>query len=722
METSAPKRRKTSPTSNVPVSSGSDSHSSDRASTRSTSTRPPPRARRASFASPTKASLARSNPDILERRNASRAASQTGAPTDEQPASAESNDNGNGEGDGDGDEDEDENEDEELTAQLEGASEHRPTSDPVEPEPGPGPEITEPRSPIQRPMGGMGARPRRSLNKPSPRPLPPPSAHEEELLDPFKGRVLRRSPPRGVLPAHEPEEPELPPTPTQKGISDPAAASTSPLGIHNTPSKRPRRSRALADKLRSGSSPLKQPPLRPLDLAKGKPSSSQTLAQTSRTTSKGAEKATSGTQQQSQHRKQQEVSLETPHLGRGLKEPDPFAEKKALRDSLQVEVAQLVADLDVARRENDRLHSLQEVRRSPVPQEPQDKDALFDLLRRHALPPEKERPPEPSQLWLEAALDPMAFLPFGNPTASLPNPFQRPEKAPEDQPEPTSHHPVSLTADEELPYLQLFTPLTFTSSTTLLPHNPEADGDGEEHAPIIQRHSMSVSSSPRGLFAARIDMLVNTRTLTISDLSVPKLDPAAATELGPFVRKILDTDAAPVSALRRNVSVLTWAMAEWTRLASKRARFWCLVNRELGTREGILESVRDMRRARKRRRRVESEPEESGDEGEREKRGFRRADFLPFLGRTSLDLDLGRNGQGDQGLGLRVEWKIGFDWTGEGNSTIGVLVQAPGKWHSRDDRGSLVGMPELFNRLVQDGGEPLDALKTVVALLVGEGK
>lgn len=37
-----------------------------------------------------------------------------------------------------------------------------------------------------------------------------------------------------------------------------------------------------------------------------------------------------------------------------------------------------------------------------------------------------------------------------------------------------------------------------------------------------------------------------------------------------------------------------------------------------------------------------------------------------------------------------------------------------------DDRRSLVGLPRLFDKLVQGGEDPLTAVKTVVALLAGE--
>jgi hypothetical protein len=41
--------------------------------------------------------------------------------------------------------------------------------------------------------------------------------------------------------------------------------------------------------------------------------------------------------------------------------------------------------------------------------------------------------------------------------------------------------------------------------------------------------------------------------------------------------------------------------------------------------------------------------------------------------------------------------------------------------HGHDDRGSLTKIPGVFDKLVQENSDPLDAVRTVVALVVGEG-
>ncbi|OTA56602.1 hypothetical protein K449DRAFT_375358 [Hypoxylon sp. EC38] len=550
----------------------------------------------------------------------------------------------------------------------------------------------------------MASKPRRTPNKPSPRPLPPPSAEEEELINPFRGQALRRSPPPG---APESEEPELPPTPTEKGISNPTSINTSPMGIHNTPTKRPRRSRALAERIKS--SPLKQPPIFPVDTARGstrEESPSLTAKRTLRAKPQGRKKKRKF------------------HPARNVQEPDPLAEKRALRDSLSAKVTQLKSDLELATRENTRLHQLHQTRRdSSASKGPENKGALMDLLCRHVLPPEKDVPPNPSQDWFDAALNPISFLPFGKTNTSLPPLFAPRQENIEEQSEkpPVSHEPVSMMAEEELPYLQVFTPLSFTSAISIIPRDDLAN-----LGPVLQKHVISASSTPPGLFAAKVEMIVNTKSLSVAELRVPRLEPAAVSELGPFVEKIIQ--GASTSALTRNVSVMTWAMSEWVRIATRRARFWCTIERDLGSSESLIKCARRMRNGTKKKgpgRRALTEDSDDDDENQlqtqADKTRFTKADILPHLGRTSLDMELSGINDTEEAPSLRIQWRIEFDWTGEAQSKIGLLLEAPAKWHGHDTRGSLTSIPSIFDKLIQENRDPMEALRTVVTLLVGEG-
>ncbi|KAL2126177.1 hypothetical protein VTI74DRAFT_1549 [Chaetomium olivicolor] len=294
-----------------------------------------------------------------------------------------------------------------------------------------------------------------------------------------------------------------------------------------------------------------------------------------------------------------------------------------------------------------------------------------------------------------------------------------------------------MSTSEALPYLQLLTPLTFTSHVAPLPSN-------DPDAPLLQQHTITAfSTSPRGLFSARLEMTVNTKTMAIADLSVPKLDPAAEAELRPFIDRIVgkgdcgDDGRAvlPSSGLYHNVSVLTWAMGEWLSVAVRRARAWWALEREVGEKEGLRALVRRLRAGKQgsgkrrgaRQRRDSDEDESEGEEEEegqeREEGKCGKADLLRFMGRTCIDLEVPVLDDAEGKVsGLRVQWRIVFDWTGEARSEVGVLIGLPGKWHKHDERGQLSGLPKLFDELVQGGEDPLDAVRTIVCLMAGEQK
>ncbi|KAK0743014.1 hypothetical protein B0T18DRAFT_447834 [Schizothecium vesticola] len=664
MDTSAPKRRRTSPQSSIPVQPEAEAEAHDAPSNPTTGSPPPDRAtaakKRPSFASPTKASLERHNPEILRRRGSPPKPSRS----DKNTALAASRPTSRGSISGPAPRDGS------LGQQTaESASRKGKGLD------APGGEESFLRSPARRPAASA-----RPSGIPKPRPLPPPGPEDDdEILNPFARRGLRRSPNPGApaveptIPEPEPE-PELPPTPEHP---DPVV-STPPSGIHNTPSRRPRRSKALAERLKS-SSPLKnvasspdQPPsLPPKFRLPTKPSKLSQAVHADVT-----------------------PTPTTTEL-RGLQPHDPDAPKKKHHDTLLAEIAALEADLVLASAENERLR--QSHLSKTVPPPPPNSHAILSLLARHALPPSHDEPPTPSpDAWL---LDPLSFLPFTKPT-----PFP-PSTSPDPLPPPTSHHPLPLPAPAALPFLQVFSPLSFTSAISPLP-----DTD-----PLLQQHTIT-ATAPRGLFAARVEMTVNTRTSAIVDLSVPRLDPAARAELGAFVEGITTAAAAGgSSATTNNVSVLMWAMGEWVRLATERARVWGVLEGELaGGGEGLRGMVRGMRRRKGKRR-----GKEDGEEGEEQGKGG--VDLLPFMGRTSAEYEVPVLAAEDgERSTLRVQWRTRFDWTGEGRNEIGVLVGVPGRWHKSDDRGRLAGISGLFNELIEGGEDPLTAVRTVACLLAGE--
>lgn len=506
-------------------------------------------------------------------------------------------------------------------------------------------------------------------------------------MNPFAGRALPRSPMRSSVlpPVAAQEEPELPPTPQHP---DPVV-STPPSGIHNTPSKR-RRPGHTTDAPARSTSPSKGPsqheqgpaqapaPSAPPQKESQKPMTLRFARRGSPVRIVEQELPPVQKEKEEQARPKSEFAPWT-HPRRSIR-LNPHAEKESERDALLKDVAQLEADLELATRENERAAQ-------GLPSSANRNDVL-GLLRRHLLPAGSTEPEADSKAaWVEAAMNPIALLGFnGASSLLLPPPIPQEEKK-EDEAPPVSHHPIHMTASEELPYLQVFTPLVFTSKITLVAPSPDNEG-----APTLQKHAIHVrSATPPGLFVAQLEMTVNTRTLAVSGLTVPRLDPAAAGELTPFIDSVCSPQAPYHSALTRNVSVLAWALAEWYRVALKRAKFWHALEGQLGpqAKDGLGEVVRAMRTKKKRRRRAHQQAEDSDAGGSTEPAEpvsldgmlLAKADLLPHMGRTSMDLEVPSFAEGADGATseLRVSWGIQFDWTGEARSNLGVDIGVPGK-------------------------------------------
>lgn len=690
MESSAPKRRKTSPSSSVPVESTTPPDAPPTQQDQQPQSSPSRSAQRPSFASPTKSSLARHNPDVLARTQEASASRRRLRSDDDLPASQPNLDDDDGAEVASA-----------LTAQLEHHSEGDGTaSSPAAELPAaqtrspsdPAPARSDVQRSTSRRIGGniFGVQPpRRTPTRPQPRPLPPPGPeNEEDILNPFGGRGLHRSPllNTGVLPAVVQQEPELPPTPEHP---DPVV-STPPSGIHNTPSKR-RRSEGER-RLQSSPSrhPLAQelaPELAPERARKKSPERSpQKISQKA----KGKRRALAAVEPFSQAQpapQAERPQSEKPksefapgtHPRRSVRLRGPDWEKRQERDALMRQVMQLETDLELATETN------REAARGASSSS--DNVALLDLLRRHLLSGGKEPEPDPSAEWLETVTNPIAMLGFnGSLTAKLPPflPQEGVEKKPEQK--PISHHPIPMTASEELPYLQVFSPLTYTSTVATIP--PSAD---EPEQPTFQKHTISVHSAvPLGLFAARIEMVVNMRSLAVVSLSVPRLDPAAIDELQPFLDSITSIQGPYHPALTRNVSVACWALSEWYRVALKRAKFWHALEKQLGPesdKSGLVELGQALRERKKRRYRKKGRDTDAETNSSSAQDAPGGSDVMvasssalaPHMGRTAMDFEVPVLADGGAVSELRVTWKVDFDWTGEARNKLGVEVGVPGK-------------------------------------------
>ncbi|KPM37946.1 hypothetical protein AK830_g8647 [Neonectria ditissima] len=653
MEESAPKRRRTSPRTSLGIDAPSTTPPSPDQSTTA-------RRKRPSFASPTKASLARHNPEVLERR---RSASPQKSPEVRSFAQRLE------------DETVEQSPSELLALRLANSvlvSDAGRTDDAV-PTPDTG------RS-VRRAGGSMAAAARRTPNRPNPRPLPPPGSDEEEA-NPFLGKVLRRSPPPDALglpaasipqPEPEPEipEPELPPS-----VPD-VVSSTPPRGIHSSPLRWREKSHPKP------SSPLKKPAARP-----EKPS-----FPTKAVRHPPAERA------DARETAPDEDMTTNPRRTRAF---DPHATKNEEKRALQKEIEQLKKDLETAQKENERIRLMQQSGRVLASANPK---SIVDLMQRQHRASDSLSQLTASQKLVKMALNPIGLLPFGKPPQPA-APMPAPPINSDENLYIKSHHPVLMTAEEELPYLELFSPFSLTSSISALPQEP--------NQPLRQMHSITLRSreSP-GLFTARIEMTVNAMDLSILDLKVAALEPAAKAELGPFIDKICNGECN--RTMQRNVGILSWAMGEWIRVALERAAFWCQLEERLGSKDAVLEAAEKMR-ARKSRRRKSDDEEEETPEG---RKALQKADIIRYLGQQWFEVSIPHDDT--LGSAVRFEWKTGFDWTGEAQSKLGVMIGVPGKWHQMDERGALGRIPKLFAELVDGGEKPETAVQTIVALVAGE--
>ena len=493
------------------------------------------------------------------------------------------------------------------------------------------------------------ARPRRSPTKPVlfTRPLPPPAPEgEEELVDPFKRRPrIRRS---NV--AEEPvEEPELPPTPSQLGIADPTV-TTPPRGIHSSSSPTKRRLANRDRRIRA--IPMKKSPLKKQFV----PSPVQEQEEVEGDDNE----AINALANPQRAEKGKEVEVET-HPARGVPSDEEIRGMEEYLETLRTEEENLWSDLQmISGLGKEWAMQAQAAKLIPfIKKHPR-------LIRLPDLPDATSSVQDEIDALLRGAMNPSALLPFSKPTTELTTTTSKTTSNTGEKSLPASHLPVSMTAQEELPYLQIFSPLAFTSHNT-----PLTTADMESN---IQRHDISIRAldAPH-LFSARLTMIVDLSDFSITDLKVPRLDPNAQRELGPFIEDVLTrTDRA----IARNVSLITWAMGEWYRLAVKRAQFWRSLAREFEDAKRLDAHAEKIwkNRARQYNREV---GETIDDEMAKEDEGLSAGDVGGDMGRAAMMVGLGR--WGEEELMVRVGWRIGFDWTGDARSKVSVAVGMPGR-------------------------------------------
>ncbi|KAK2602029.1 hypothetical protein QQS21_004456 [Conoideocrella luteorostrata] len=664
MDEPAPKRRRVSSEADAPAAATTTRAAAPAAGPDAPTTNNPPplqsptRRIRPSFASPTRASLARYNPQILERRRS--ASASPFKPAD--------------------------------SAAL------RPPLGPVRsaqqlfgPQAAPSPPSADNNNPpASRPdqardaqrqteatsesavsaRSELGSPPRRTPVKPSPRPLPPPAPEGDDELNTLLARMQRPSRNTGV-PIRPPPEPELPPA-----VSDPIS-STPPRGIHSSPRWRDR------EKQKKMTSPMKSSPLKP------RVDSPARARERIRGTSQSPYRRALGTS-----RPLQDLGLNAnTNAARLVPAPNKNINRIRERDRLRREIAALQKEVHLAARENERIR-MQRAGRAVAPVNEAD---VLNLVQKTLVKTGTAPSPGLAHQMAQAALNPMGILPFG-PSKLVP----QQEDSDTDEKDIKSHHPVQMSAEDELPFLQLFSAFSATSQVSVLPSVP--------NQPIRQRRQVILRSRDiPGLFTARVDMVVNAMNLNILALRVPALEPCARPELGPFVDKICSGDCN--RSMQNNVGIISWAMGEWYRLAVRRARFWSQLERNLAAKGDYMDSVAQMR--------TQADVRDGSDFDSQDEALDRcdKADLFRFLGQQSYDVPIPSHSEASQEPAVRLEWKIDLDWTGEAQNKLGLFLGVPGKWREADERGVFAKFPKLFEDLIQGGQNPRKAVRTIVALL-----
>ncbi|KAF2111640.1 hypothetical protein BDV96DRAFT_581475 [Lophiotrema nucula] len=268
-----------------------------------------------------------------------------------------------------------------------------------------------------------------------------------------------------------------------------------------------------------------------------------------------------------------------------------------------------------------------------------------------------------------------SFLPF--------TPSVVPPQAQDVQDKPiASHRPVQL--DDPLPYLQMFTSFQFSTQISL------PKGYSVSHNKVHQVHTIDITG-PQKLLTSTISATINALTGDVLDLQVLRLSGWAERDLGKFVRQ---------KAQEKDLSNLCWAIQSYWDLAKKRADFWHRCEAQFphlipGRTSQDTENI--SRIPAKRAKGAQS---------------LTRKDLYRHLGRDVLVLE-------DRHVILKVTWRIGFDWTGEAESEVGVEPAFPAVWTEADSHNSLRKVSATFDSLVQTKGV-FEATRLLAELIFGD--
>lgn len=256
-----------------------------------------------------------------------------------------------------------------------------------------------------------------------------------------------------------------------------------------------------------------------------------------------------------------------------------------------------------------------------------------------------------------------AFLPFSKrrkPAAAAP-------VLPMPDGPPPSHYPIDL--ENPLPYLQVFTPLTFTSTSKLFPSSATAVSPSRQ-----QQQHVITATSPDQLLTASIALTADVTTHTITALSIASLSGWAEHELGNWIRP----RAVSSNTAGKDISSICWAIGRYWELAEKRANY--MIKCE--------ESYPKLASSRQQASSGISGSQAPGLDGDHDSEQMEDADNpkrMAISNRSKISRRLGHSSLTFrwQDVQLLIAWDISFDWTGEAQSQVTAVASMPDACKSR---------------------------------------
>jgi hypothetical protein len=173
--------------------------------------------------------------------------------------------------------------------------------------------------------------------------------------------------------------------------------------------------------------------------------------------------------------------------------------------------------------------------------------------------------------------------------------------------------------------------------------------DSEDIDPELKDWGKKITfdiEGPQNAFTSSIEATIDARDHRVVELRVSWSSNWSATELLKYIR---------VKEQERDLGSISWAVGSYWELAKKRAKHWHKCETEFAH---LIAS------------RTSEDKENFTQENGKRERNVSRKDLLRYLGRDSIVLQ-------NEHVHLKLSWRIGFDWTGDAESTLLVEPAYP---------------------------------------------